>query len=113
MRNNWVRSALGMPAVVKIPKTRVASCSIIGAIHSSSVFCVVLKKTPPIHATETAAKKKKKKGNSRKKRAAAKINGNEATPEDDATVTDVKPVAKGTTDTHFIKFISELLNIMD
>lgn len=78
MRNIWTRSALGTPAVVKIPKTRAASHSIIGAIHLSSMLHVVLKKSPPKSAAEIAAKKKRK-GNSGKKRITAEINDDEAT----------------------------------
>ncbi|KAG0736554.1 hypothetical protein G6F16_010705 [Rhizopus arrhizus] len=77
MRNNWVKSPAGTRAVVKTPKTRVNSHSLIGTIHSSALFHVVLKKPPPKSAAETAAKKKRK-GNSGKKRAVAEVNDEEA-----------------------------------
>ena len=47
MRNNWARSPAGTRAVVKIVKTRVTSHTVIGAIHSSAVLHVVLKKKKP------------------------------------------------------------------
>lgn len=59
MRNNWARSASETPAVVKIPKTRAISHTIIGAIHSTSVLHILLKKPPP--KAETEAKNSGKK----------------------------------------------------
>ncbi|ORE18602.1 hypothetical protein BCV71DRAFT_226803 [Rhizopus microsporus] len=53
MKNNWVRSKSGSSALVKQPKkTRAQAHTIIGAIHSSSVVHVVIRKT--------STKKKKK-----------------------------------------------------
>ncbi|KAG1049775.1 hypothetical protein G6F41_014359 [Rhizopus arrhizus] len=46
MRNNWARSPAGARSVVKTAKTRATSHSVIGAIHSSAVLHVVLKKPP-------------------------------------------------------------------
>jgi hypothetical protein len=112
MRNNWARSPAGTRAVVKTAKTRVTSHSVIEAIHSSAVLHVVLKKPPPKPELDTVAKKKRK-GNSGKKRGVAQTNDDEGTQEDDISVVDVKPAPKGTTTAHFIKFINELLNIMD
>jgi hypothetical protein len=112
MRNNWARSPAGTRAVVKTAKTRATSHSVIGAIHSSAVLHVVLKKPPPKPELDTVAKKKRK-GNSGKKRGVAQTNDDEGTQEDDISVVDVKPASKGTTTAHFIKFINELLNIMD
>lgn len=40
-------------------------------------------------------------------------NDDEGTREDDISVADVKPTPRGTTAAHLIKFINELLNIMD
>ena len=44
--------------VVKTAKTRATSHSVIGAIHSSAVLHVVLKKPPPKPELDTVAKKK-------------------------------------------------------
>ena len=46
-------------------------------------------------------------------RRVAEANDDEAVPEDDASVIDVKPTPKGTITTHFTKLINELLDIMD
>ncbi|CEI98953.1 hypothetical protein RMCBS344292_13048 [Rhizopus microsporus] len=112
MRNNWVRSPAGTRAVAKTAKTRVAFHSAIGAIHSSAVLHVVLKKPPSKPEAGTVAKKKRK-GNSGKKRGVAETNDDEGTQEDDNSAVDVKPAPKGTTTAHFIKFVNELLDIMD
>ncbi|KAG1448508.1 hypothetical protein G6F56_008922 [Rhizopus delemar] len=112
MRNNWARSPAGTRAVVKTAKTRVTSHSVIGAIHSSAVLHVVLKKPPPKPEKNTAAKKKRK-GNSGKKRGVAETNDDEGNHEDDTSPVDIKPAPKGTTTAHFIKFVNELLDIMD
>jgi hypothetical protein len=61
MRNNWARSKKGSTAVVKQPKTRVTSHTIIGAIHSSIIIHVAVRKPPPRKETQAAKKKKKKK----------------------------------------------------
>ncbi|KAG0777346.1 hypothetical protein G6F22_011935 [Rhizopus arrhizus] len=113
MRNNWARSPAGTRAVVKTAKIRVTSHLVIGAIHSSAVLHVVLKKPPPKPELDTVAKKKRK-GNSGKKRGVAETtNDDEGTKEDDTSVVDVKLAPKGTTTAHFIKFVNELLNIRD
>ncbi|KAG1391930.1 hypothetical protein G6F60_012315 [Rhizopus arrhizus] len=69
---------------------------------------VVMKKPPSRRETEAA--KKKRKSNSGKKRAAAEIDKAGMSTEDDDMSN--KPVAKGTTTAHFVKFINELLDIM-
>lgn len=46
LRNDWARSDIGTPAIVKIPKTKAPSHTIIGAIHASSVIHVTIKKPP-------------------------------------------------------------------
>ncbi|KAG1046643.1 hypothetical protein G6F43_010879 [Rhizopus delemar] len=112
MRNNWTRSPAGTRAVVKTAKTRVISHSVIGAIHSSAVLHVVLKKPPPKPELETVVKKKRN-GNSGKKRDVAQTNDDEGTQEDDISAVDVKPAPKGITTAPFIKFVNELLDIMD
>jgi hypothetical protein len=67
MKNNKAKSPAGTRAVVKTAKTRVTSHSVIGAIHSSAVLHVVLKKPPPKPELDTVAEKKRK-GNRGKKR---------------------------------------------
>lgn len=64
MRNNWARSAVGTRAIVTIPKTRAPSHSVIGAIHSSNVLHIVLKKTT---SKKTKGNSTKTKGNPQKK----------------------------------------------
>ena len=56
---------------------------------------------------------KEEKGNSGRKRVVAETNDDEGTQEDDASVVDVKPAPKGITIAHFIKFVNELLDIID
>ncbi|KAG1446980.1 hypothetical protein G6F46_011592 [Rhizopus delemar] len=109
MRNNWARSKSGGSAIVKQPKTRAQSHTIIGAIHSSSVVHVVIRKPPP--RKETQAAKKKRKANNGKKRTANEISTEDPEVDDDAA--DNKPVLKGTTIAHFVKFMNEFLNVMD
>ena len=94
MRNNWARSKKGSTAVVKQPKTRATSHTIISVIHSSSVIHVAIRKPPPRKETQTA-----------------KIST--ADPEVDDDPADNKSVPKGTTTAHFHKFMNELLTIMD
>jgi hypothetical protein len=48
-----------------------------------------------------------------KKKAVAEANDDEAVLKNDASVIDVKSTPKGITPAHFIKFINELLDIMD
>ncbi|ORE17610.1 hypothetical protein BCV71DRAFT_286904, partial [Rhizopus microsporus] len=45
----WARSPVGTHTVVKTAKTSVISHSVIGAIHSSAVLHVVLKKPPNLN----------------------------------------------------------------
>lgn len=59
MRNNWARSKSGSSAIVKQPKTGAQSHTIIGAIHSSSVAHVVIRKSPPRKETQVAKEKEK------------------------------------------------------
>jgi hypothetical protein len=60
MRNNWARSKSGSSAIVKQPKNRAQSHTIIGAIHSSSIVHVVIRKSPPRKETQAAKKKREK-----------------------------------------------------
>lgn len=124
MRNNWARSAVGTPAQVEIEKTRSPSHTIIGAIHCTSVIHVVMKKLPskkqrgPKTQTSKTAKPKKRKLAGGKEQRAGDIIIEELTieyvdVEERIAVENNKPVAKGTTTTHFVKFMNELLDIMD
>jgi transposase len=108
MRNNWARSKKGSPAIVKRPKTRAITHTIIGAIHSSSVVHVVMKKPPPSKEKQSISKKRK--ANSGTKRIVAEVDVEDPEFEDP---TDNKPVVKGTTIAHFVKFMNALLDIMD
>lgn len=67
LRNNWTRSPTGTRAIIKTAKTRVTFHSVIGAIHSSAVLHVVLKKPPPKPELNTVANKKRKVSVERKK----------------------------------------------
>jgi hypothetical protein len=60
---------------------------------------------------ETVAVKKRRKANSGKKRTVTKISKVGPGVDDDAT--DNKPVSKGTITAHFVKFVNELLDVMD
>ncbi|ORE16503.1 hypothetical protein BCV71DRAFT_292177 [Rhizopus microsporus] len=103
------RSKSGSTAIVKQPKARSSSHTVIGAIHSSTVMHIVMKK--PLSRRETESAKKKRKSNSGKKRAAAEIDKADMSTENNDMSN--KPVAKGTTTAHFVKFINDLLDIMD
>lgn len=109
MRNNYARSPTGSRAVVMIPKTRATSHTVIGAIHPASVICVVLKKPPPKKQTPDQPKKRRK-DNKGRKRADPDNNEEEVIK---ASYEEAPPISKGTTTLHFIKFINELLDIMD
>lgn len=122
MRNNWARSTVGTPAIVKTPRTRSPSHTIIGAIHCSSVIHVSLKKPPPkkdrVKKDDSTVAQKKRIVNKGKKRTADEFIMEEPNIEYvdivDATArTSAAPVAKGTTTGHFIKFMNEVLDIMD
>jgi transposase len=124
MRNNWARSAVRTPAPVEIEKTRSPSHIIIGAIHCSSVIHVVMKKPPPKKQTgpktqtSKTAKPKKRKLAGGKEQRAGDIIIEEPTieyvdVEESTAIENNKPVAKGTTTAHFVKFMNELLDIMD
>jgi hypothetical protein len=113
MRNSWARSARGTPAIVHVPKSKSPSHTIIGAIHASSVLHVVLKKPPP-KSDRSSQNKKIKKINNGKKRAASEIVNEETNVEEGENIVDnAKPASKGTTTAHFIKFMNELLDVMD
>ncbi|CAO3702219.1 unnamed protein product [Rhizopus stolonifer] len=99
-RNNYARSPAESRAVVMIPKTRATSHTVIGAIHPTSVIHIVLKKPLPKPA-------KPKKG---RKRAAPDNNEEEVI---ETSCEEAPPISKGTITLHFIKFINELLDIMD
>lgn len=107
MRNNWARSKKGSPAIVKRPTSRAITHTIVGAIHSSSVH-VVMTKPPPRKQKQCVSKKRT--ANSGTKRIVAEVHVEDPEFED---LTDNKPVAKGTTTAHFIKFMNALLDIMD
>lgn len=70
LRNNWARSTIGTPAKVEIPKIKAPFHTIIGAIHSSSVIHVVMKKPSP----KKEKQNKKKRQLHRKRRRSAKEN---------------------------------------
>ena len=57
MRSNWARSKPESTVVVKQPKTKAPSHTVIGAIHSSAIMHVVMKKPPPRKEKEAAKKK--------------------------------------------------------
>ncbi|OAD70687.1 hypothetical protein PHYBLDRAFT_69472 [Phycomyces blakesleeanus NRRL 1555(-)] len=89
------------------------SHTIIVPIHASSVLHVVLKK-PPLKSDRSSQNKKIKKINNGKKRAFSDIVNEKTNVEEDENIDDnAKPVSKGTNTAHFIKFINELLDVMD
>jgi hypothetical protein len=110
MKNNWAWSKKGTPAIVKIPQTRALSHTIIGTICASSVLHVVLIKPPP-----TIKKSAKNKRTNKGMKGATE---NDETEEDDVRpgdgeINNNKPAPKGTTAAHYVKFINELLDVMD
>ncbi|CEI96154.1 hypothetical protein RMCBS344292_10321 [Rhizopus microsporus] len=123
VRNNWARSAVGTPAQAEIEKNRSPSYTIIGAIHCTSVIHVMKKPPPkkqrgPKTQTSKTAKPKKRKLTESKEQRAGDIIIEEPTieyvvVEERTDVENNKPVAKGTTTAHFVKFMNELLDIMD
>jgi hypothetical protein len=124
MRNNWARPAVGTPARVETEKTRSPSHTIMGAIHCTSVIHGVMDKLPPKKQrgsktqTSKTAKPKKRKLAGGKEQRAGDIIMEEPTieyvhVEESTAIENSKPVAKGTTTAHFVKFMNELLDIMD
>lgn len=100
-----------------LKKTRSPSHTIIGAMHSSSVLHVVIKKKPAPRKPRgrkfqaTKAEKSKKRNLARgKKQRAGKIVVEEPTIE---YVEVEKVESKDTATAHFVKFMNELLDIMD
>lgn len=77
--------------------------------YTLPVLFIVLKKPPPKKQTP-AKPKKSRKGNKGRKRAAPDNNEEEVI---EASYEEAPPISKGTTTLHFIKFINELLDIMD
>lgn len=59
MRLNWARPKSGKKAIVKQPQTRAPTHTIIGAIHSSSIIHVAIRKPPPKKEIEAAKKKER------------------------------------------------------
>jgi hypothetical protein len=125
IRNNWARSTVGTSAIVEFEKTRSPSHTIISAIHSSSIIHVAMKKPPPRREkahqkaqTKKSEKLKKRKLTRDKDQRVIKIVIEEPVIEyvevkssDDREAN--KPPSKGTTTAHFIKFMNEMLDIMD
>ncbi|KAG1140142.1 hypothetical protein G6F37_008877 [Rhizopus arrhizus] len=93
-RKNYAWSRKSERAVVKLPQTRAASHTIIGAISTKGVIHIALRKPPPPLAKDT---KKRARDNKGKKRA----------------VIAVEEEADTTTSAHYTKFINELLDILD
>ncbi|RCH98005.1 hypothetical protein CU097_008881 [Rhizopus azygosporus] len=124
VRNNWARSAVGTPAQAEIEKNRSPSYTIIGAIHCTSVIHVVMKKPPPkkqrgpkTQTSKTAKPKKRKLAESKEQRAGDIIIEEPTIEyvvvEERTDVENNKPVAKGITTAHFVKFMNELLDIIN
>jgi hypothetical protein len=123
MRNNWARSTVGTPAIVEIEKATSPFHIIIGSIHSSSVIHVAMKKSPPRRErTQKPLTSKSEKAKKRKLTRGKDQRVNEIIEEPVIEYGEVeniddreanKPLSKGTTTAHFIKFMNELLDIMD
>ncbi|KAG1396024.1 hypothetical protein G6F60_009883 [Rhizopus arrhizus] len=108
MRSNWARSTIGTPAFVELDKARAPSHTIIGAIHSSSVIHVAMKKTPPTKEGK-GSKTCGKAGEIIIEEPIVEYVEVESLDDKEAN----KTPSKGTTTAHFIKFMNELLDIMD
>ncbi|KAG0735409.1 hypothetical protein G6F57_014291 [Rhizopus arrhizus] len=107
--NNHLRNTVLITVKKLMFEPESATHTIIGAIHSSSIVHVVIRKFPP--RKETQAAKKKRNVNNGKKRTAIVICT--VDPEVDDDPADNKPTPKGATTAHFIKFMNELLDVMD
>jgi transposase len=111
MRRNFAWSLVGSRPVVKTPVTRAVTHTVLGAITADTVIHVSLRKPAP-----PAPKPKKAKTNKRKKKdVEAEVVEEEQGDEsaDQQWPDDDKPAPKGTTSAHYIKFIKEVLDIMD
>lgn len=110
---------------MKLEKTRSPSHTIIGAIHPSSVIHVALKKPLPRKEKPSKPLASKKERSKKRKLAMGKDQKNSGIVIEEPVVEYVevgnkqddgesnKPPPKGTTTAHFIKFMNELLDIMD
>jgi hypothetical protein len=107
MKKGYAWGPVGIRPVVKVPQTRSPSHSVLGAITGNTILHVVLRKPSPRTTSKTSKKGKNNKG---KKRAIVEAE-DEISSEN--WVDDGKPAPKGTTSAHFIKFINDLLDIMD
>lgn len=106
-----VRSAAGTPSIMKIPKTRVPSHTIIGATHSSSVIHVAMKRPPPkkakLQKKKVPAVSERRNFENGKERVAGEIIMEEPVIEYVGVVGSIadensQPVSKGTTTNHFV-----------
>ncbi|EIE79873.1 hypothetical protein G6F46_011946 [Rhizopus delemar] len=112
MRRSFAWSRVGTRPVVKTPVTRAVTHTVLDAITADTVIHLSLRKPAP-----PKPKPKKAKTNKRKKKDVEA----EAAVEEEQENEDVeqywpgddKPAPKGTTSAHYIKFISEVLDVMD
>ncbi|KAG1140088.1 hypothetical protein G6F37_011249 [Rhizopus arrhizus] len=107
MRKNYAWSRKSERAVVKLPQTRAASHTIIGAISTKCIIHIALKKPLPPPAKNT---KKRARDNKGKKRAVTAVEKEAGTTTSDYSQ---KPPRKETTSAHYTKVINELLDILD
>ncbi|KAL7318787.1 hypothetical protein PS15m_001991 [Mucor circinelloides] len=124
MKNNWARSTVGTLAIVEVEKTCSPSHTIIRAIHSSSIIHVAIKEPSPRREKAQKAKKNKSEKSKRKLARGKDQRVSEITigepvieyvkveSSDDRRDAN-KPPSKGATTAYFIKFMDEMLDIMD
>ncbi|KAG1284079.1 hypothetical protein G6F60_007919 [Rhizopus arrhizus] len=109
MRNNWARSKSGSSAIAKQPKNRAQLIPLSGLFTRLALFTLSYEN---FHQEKKHRLLKKKRNvNNGKKRTAIVICT--VDPEVDDDPADNKPTPKGATTAHFIKFMNELLDVMD
>jgi transposase len=111
MRKNYAWGPVGTRHVVKTPVTRAVTHTVLGAVTADTVIHVSLRKPPP----PTPRPKKRMTNKRKKKDVDAEIFEEDEQEEiiEQQWPDDGKPAPKGTTAAHFIKFINEVLDIMD
>jgi hypothetical protein len=112
MKRSFVWSRVGTCPVVKTPVTRTVTHAILGAVTVNTVVHLSLRKpAPPKPKPRKVETNKGKKKDVGADAAVEEEQENEGVeqyqPDDD------KPAPKGTTSAHYIKLISEVLDVVD
>ncbi|KAI8880738.1 hypothetical protein K501DRAFT_190679 [Backusella circina FSU 941] len=111
MRRSFAWSPVGSRHVVKTPVTRAVTHTILGAITADTVIHISLRKPAPLTPKPKKAKTNKRKKKNVETGVVEEEQGDESA--DQKWPDDGNPAPKGTTSAHYIKFINEVLDIMD